>query len=244
MSKDLFYLHAFDKDVYGLYSRQRMDFRIDPVDSLPEAYGLLADFLSAEYRFDLKKNGIYLAEQVHGSDIFVIDADTTYRDHGIVRRLTEGDGMVTALRKCALAVLTADCLPIFFYDPVKKALGIVHAGYKGTYACIAEDAVDKMMSAFGTRPEDLKVIIGPAIRSCCYSIDSDRAAAFIGSTSFRDGRYFLDLASANIRQLENKGVILDNIMDSGICTSCDRDLFSYRRDGADCGRNISVILCR
>jgi len=160
--------------------------------------------------------------------------DFVFDSKEIENNLT-GDGIIT-LEKKVLAVTVADCLPIFLYDSKNNAYGIVHSGWKGTG--IVLNALNKMATSYGTKPEDIHIIIGPSIGKCCYSVDKDRASNFAskwGNNTVieKDARnlYFLDLKKANKLMLENKGV--KNITVDENCTCCTREFHSYRRDSAE-----------
>ena len=241
-----FLLHSFDDDVFALYSIKRLDFRRDKNNNsgFTNAYNLLCDFVLDRCSFSIREKGLFFPEQVHGNKVVNIKPKdcSAKRVNGLLYILPGSDGLITSLANTAIAVLSADCLPIFIYDAVNKAVGIIHAGWKGTHLNIAQYAVEAMVKEFKSDPKMLKVLFGPSIRSCCYRIDKDRAALFQGHVHSKDAEYFLDIASANISRLKQKGVPEDSFTDCNICTSCDnKDFFSYRREGGNCGRMISLI---
>jgi YfiH family protein len=136
---------------------------------------------------------------------------------------------------------------------VKQAIGAVHAGWRGTAQAIAAKTVDALAERFSSRPEDILAAIGPSIGPCCYEVDDTVFRAMSraggGMTSFypagREGRWMLDLAAVNRRQLEEKGIPSANISTAGLCTSCLPDrFFSHRRDGERTGRHCNFILLR
>ncbi|MBI4468179.1 MAG: peptidoglycan editing factor PgeF [Acidobacteria bacterium] len=170
---------------------------------------------------------------------------------------SEGDALVTDRRDHALGILTADCVPLLIYDPVHAVIAAVHAGWRGTVRQISAKTVDAMGSSYATRPSDLLVAIGPAIRPCCYEVGSAVTEAVKSSSPKGDawlsphpvsGKAFLNLAAANADQLRASGVAPDRIFDCGLCTACRPDLFySYRRDGdapEKPSRMISIIAFR
>ena len=115
--------------------------------------------------------------------------------------LGEGDALLEDQPGSVVAVKTADCIPILLVDERRRAVAAVHAGWRGTAARIAADAVAAMGERFGTRPEDLHAAIGPGIGACCYEVGPEVAAQFGGQ-----GRGHIDLTAANRRQLEEAGV--------------------------------------
>ncbi len=155
------------------------------------------------------------------------------------------DGLVTDEINLPLAILTADCLPVFLYDPQGPAAGIVHAGWRGTKAEITTQAIKLMRKQFNTQLKNLKLIFGPCIRSCCYEVDRDLEGAFRGKLAKRGNRLFLDLAALNKREALDAGVGEKNILDSGLCTSCrNGEFFSFRREGNASGRMVSVAMLK
>jgi YfiH family protein len=145
-----------------------------------------------------------------------------------------------------LAIETADCLAVLIADPVTRRVAAAHAGWRGT-ALGAGVAAARALLSRGSRAEDLRVGLGPAIGQCCYQVGDEvrsaLGAAFAGHfVPDAEGRFRLDLVGANRQQLEALGVPGASIAAVGECTSCRADLYpSYRRDGVGAGRLISVI---
>lgn len=153
------------------------------------------------------------------------------------------DALVTAVQGQVLTVRTADCLPITLWDKTGKAVAIVHAGWKGTHQKIAAKTVARL-KRLGVEPRNLRVVFGPAIRSCCYEVGPEFADRFPAQTlrSGRNGRFQFDLVLANRLQLQAAGVPAGNFKDLGLCTACDtRTFFSFRRDPSNAGRMIHWI---
>jgi YfiH family protein len=149
--------------------------------------------------------------------------------------LGEGDALIENQPGSVVAVKTADCIPILLVDERSRAVAAVHAGWRGTAAQIAAEAVRAMAGRFGTRAEDLHAAIGPGIGKCCYEVGAEVAAQFGGQ-----GREHIDLAAANRRQLEESGVTPRRIYASNLCTMCRAEEFdSFRRDQAAAGRMYS-----
>ncbi len=149
--------------------------------------------------------------------------------------LGEGDALIENQPGSVVAVRTADCIPILLVDERRRAVAAVHAGWRGTVARIASDAVAAMGRRFGTRTEDLHAAIGPGIGKCCYEVGAEVAAQFGWQ-----GREHIDLGAANRRQLEEAGVTPDRIYASYLCTKCRAEEFdSFRRDQAAAGRMYS-----
>jgi len=156
----------------------------------------------------------------------------------------EFDGLITDKRNIYLRVVTADCLPVFFYDPVSSSIGLAHAGWRGLNAKIANKVTIQMQSGFKTKPGNLLVAVGPFIRECCYSVKEDVASLFAAEYAkpVNNGKYMIDLGKIMTDQLTGLGIMRNNIEISKECTSCLKERFSSaRRDGLKSGRNISLI---
>jgi YfiH family protein len=144
-----------------------------------------------------------------------------------------------------LAILTADCLPIFFFDPKTPAIGLAHAGWRSTQEDIVSKTLKLMKDTFNSQIEDVCIGFGPAIRKCCYEVQEEFNGPFPAHIIKKGSRYYLDLAGANRKQVFDFGVRPQNFFDPEICTSCrNEDFFSYRREGESCGRMMSVIMLR
>ena len=160
------------------------------------------------------------------------------------------DGMLTNARGIPLMLRFADCVPILLYDPAHQAIGIAHAGWRGTVSKVLTNTVRAMQDAFGTRPAELKACIGPSIGPCCYEIGADVRArvetAFPETSELllrRNGTTHLDLWQANATQLRALGV--REIEIAGVCTADHtHDFYSWRRENAATGRFAALIALR
>jgi YfiH family protein len=186
---------------------------------------------------------IVTMKQVHGDRIVEVK-DKTVKEAG------EADGMVTEISDVFLGVLTADCVPILFVAPKEKKVAVVHAGWRGTLAGVAEKLLRLLKDQHGIAPDNVDAALGPAIGSCCYEIGADVVQPMITrwgdlaevSIQSRGGKSYLDLRKLNRAILKKAGVPSDQIHQLGPCTSCAKnDFFSYRRERADTGRQISFI---
>lgn len=182
------------------------------------------------------------ASQVHGREIAVVNA--AHRG----QRIRGADGLTSRDPSAVLAMHCADCAPVLVSDPTTGAVAAVHTGWRGTASGAASAAIRTMGEAFGSRPEDLVVAIGPAIGPCCYEVGGEVVEALAPwpwqSAVLRpssEGRWFLDLWEANRRQIESAGVPPWAITTAGLCTACHPDLFfSHRRSGRT-GRMAALI---
>ena len=194
---------------------------------------------------------VVAAEQVHGDKI----QQATWQDAGRGARhyhdsIKDTDALITNVPTLPLMLFFADCVPVLIVDPVAKAIGISHAGWKGTVAKIGQKTVLAMQQHYNTNPADCLVGIGPSIGPCCYQIDelvlNKLQANFVNwrdLTSPSDGHHWqLDLWNANRQQLEEIGVLDSNISISGICTACNKEIFfSHRAEAGGTGRIGAVI---
>jgi YfiH family protein len=149
--------------------------------------------------------------------------------------VTGVDGMVSDRPGLPLLASFADCYPVIVYDPRRPAVGLAHAGWRGTAAGIAGELVETLEREFGSRPADLVAGIGPGICGDCYQVGPEVAEQFNGfARPDAEGRFRLDLLAANRAQLEAAGVPASSIHAHGACTFESPDLPSHRRrpDGA------------
>lgn len=158
--------------------------------------------------------------------------------------LEDADGILTDRPDLAIAVRTADCLSVFLYDPRHEAIGLLHAGWRGTQQGIVAQAITLMRKHWKSNPRDLRAAFGPAIRSCCYQVGAPFLEHFPKETVKRKQGYFFDLPQANKNQLVGAGVGAANIMDCAVCTCCDPACFSYRRERESAGRMISLMMLK
>ena len=179
------------------------------------------------------------ATQVHGRKVLEASGAPS---PGATALLGEGDILLTAQPRVGLVVQTADCVPILLVS--KRAVGAVHAGWRGTELNAAGAAVEAIGSRYGIAPEEISAHIGPSIGVCCYEIGGEVAARFAGDFLRRPcgGKFRLDLKAANRAQLEAAGIPPGNIDAVPVCTKCGGpELASYRRDGKNAGRMIALV---
>ncbi|MCX5701067.1 MAG: peptidoglycan editing factor PgeF [Candidatus Omnitrophica bacterium] len=194
----------------------------------------------------IKPKNLVSVEQVHGSNIKCITKEDKVNGVFIhLDSIPKTDGLLTDIKRLALAIFTADCPSIFLYDPLSSAVGLIHAGWRSTKEGIGVKAIKLMQMKFKTKPEELFVGFGPCIRSCCYEVSRDFGNYFPDELIERNGKFYLDLVRVNSNQLFSLGVRKENIFDAESCTSCERnDFFSYRVEGKDCGRQMSVVMLK
>lgn len=226
----------------GVYSSMNLSFtKCDNEDDVLKNFKIFGNATG----FDTE-NMVY-SKQTHTTN--VIRVDESYRGMGVLRdrNFTDIDGLVTNAKNLVLVTSYADCVPLYFVDPVVKAIGLSHSGWRGTVNNMAGVTVRKMQEEFGSDPENIITCIGPSICSDCYEISEDVADEFrqkYSETEIQDillpgkkpGKYQLNLHKANYYNMINAGILKANIAVTDICTCCNSDiLFSHRASNGERG---------
>ena len=168
------------------------------------------------------------------------------------RDMESVDALITNEPNVTLVTYYADCTPLFFVDTEKRAIGLAHAGWRGTVSRIGEKVIKKMTELYGTDPKDIKTAVGPAISVCCYEVDEPCAANFLALTdlpverfvfSKGAGKYMLDLLEANRQILMAAGVPEENITLSDLCTNCNSELLWSHRATKGHRGTMSAMMC-
>ena len=188
--------------------------------------------------------------QVHGDDIFIIKPFGEYYPSSEAMNY---DAIVTSRTNLAICIKTADCVPVFIVDRIKKIIAVVHAGWRGTALEITAKVVRLLIEKYGSSPPEILTAIGPSIGQCCFEVDNAAAKAFFEQKNnevflfpgAKPNKWMLDLAEANRRQILNCGIPGANIDVSDLCTSCRQDLFfSHRGSGGITGRQINFMMIK
>jgi hypothetical protein len=201
--------------------------------------------------YDYRK--LVFSDQVHKTDIYKVtekDAGKGITKESDICRI---DGLMTNVPGIPLMTFYADCVPVYFYDPVQHAVAINHSGWKGTVAKISRYMIEAMNLEYGSRPEDLICAIGPSICRSCYEISEDVAQDFRKAYTSKEyenmiekkenGKFQLDLHLANYYNLTDAGVRPENIDVTDICTCCNPELlFSHRASKGMRGNLGGVIM--
>lgn len=180
-------------------------------------------------------------KQTHSAHGHVITKEHAYnyRPYSL-----EGDYLITDQPDVCLGIATADCLPILLYDPTKNVVGIAHAGWQGTAHNIVPTMLEHMRSTFNNNPSDILVFLGPAAHSCCYEVQPDFLKNFTPNNAIviRDNKIYFDTSTYTIELLIQAGIPAQNInRDYNMCTICDLTYCSYRRDGAQALRQMTIV---
>ena len=162
------------------------------------------------------------------------------------------DALITNEPGVTLVTYYADCTPLFFVDTKQKAIGLAHAGWRGTVGRIGDNVIKKMQSLYCTDPSDMKAAIGPAISVCCYEVDKPCADNFLAldeldSTKFvfpkGNGKFMIDLLETNRQILVHAGVKNENITVSDVCTNCNNELLWSHRATKGHRGTMSAFMC-
>lgn len=183
--------------------------------------------------------------QTHSDRVVVVTSEN------FTNTIEDTDALITNEPGIFICVQTADCVPILLFDPVKKVVAAIHAGWKGTISKIAKKTIGQMTEKFGCNPADIVAGIGPSIHMHAYEVGPEVVeaveASFSNHTallkpSMNSGKAYFDLWEANQTVLMESGIPEENIELMGLCSFEQSDLFySARRDGADTGRMVSGI---
>ena len=175
-------------------------------------------------------------EQIHSNIV---------QDISLTKNPQKCDALITNQKDTPLMVAVADCIPILFYDSVKKVIAVAHAGRAGTFENISGNTIDKMIQDYNCNPKNIEISLGASIQKCCYEVSqelADETIILFGKQFVADRN--IDLQGINKKQLLEKGIKGVNINISNICTKCSNQLyFSYRKD-KKCGRFAGIIMIR
>ena len=210
--------------------------------NLAEHVGDDAKAVAANRKIFFQQTGLKdlrYCRQVHGNCVINVDGAT----EAFLGDPPEADALASASRGVALGIFTADCVPIFILDIETPAIGIAHAGWRGTFSRIAVNTLTEMKASFGTAVANCRIHLGPSIQKCCYTVSTELLTQFaeqFGST-VHDGTN-LSLQAANVNQLVEAGLPATSISISPFCTACRTDLFySHRAENGQTGRMLSYI---
>ncbi|MCX5848069.1 MAG: peptidoglycan editing factor PgeF [Deltaproteobacteria bacterium] len=244
-----FLTHAFCTRLGGVsedeYASLNISFKEGDLESM-----VLQNWNRLAMAFAIPMENFLTLNQVHGDDIFVIKPFGEYfPSDGSLNY----DAIVTSRDNLAICIKTADCVPVFFVDRMKKIIAVVHAGWKSTALEITTKVIRLLQKKYDSSPRDILAAIGPAIGKCCLELDATSANTFFNQedheaflfSGSRPNKWMLDLAECNRRQILNCGIPEANIDVSDLCTSCRQDLFfSHRGSGGITGRQVNFMIIK
>ena len=244
-------VHGFSTRLGGVsggdFATMNMSFtRGDEIGDVKENYRIFARAVG----YDVRE--LVLSDQVHSTNILRVGADACGQVFQEERSIREVDGLVTDEKNVVLMTFFADCVPLLFYDPVKRAIGNAHSGWRGTVQKMGRCMVESMVREFGSRPEDILAVVGPSICQKCYEVSREVICEFDEAFDKKyrkqlyyekpNGHYQLDLWTANRIVLEEAGISPENISVSGVCTyENPGELFSHRFTNGRRG-NLSAVI--
>ena len=222
--------------------------RGDEPEAVLENFGRMAAALGVE------RDRMVVSWQTHTSNIRLVTEEDAGKGVIRPRDYRDVDGLITNVPGITLVTLYADCVPIYLADPVKRAIGLCHSGWRGTVQGIGEKTVKEMEAAFGSNPKDLIACIGPSICADCFEVGEEVAAAFKGAflpeyhrelcpVNGHTGKYHVDLWLANRLVLERAGLKEERIFVTGLCTKCNPDIFFSHRAMGEKRGNLAAFLC-
>lgn len=230
----------------GEFSSMNLSFsRGDERASVEENFRRIAEALK------VSPSKFVFTDQTHTTNVRKADRNDAGKGLTRERGYCDVDGLITNEPGLILSAFYADCVPLYFVDPVRRAIGLSHSGWRGTAGRIGRVTIEAMGREYGTRPEDLVCAIGPSICQDCYEVGSDVAETFSKEFSGReaellkggkDGKYQLNLWKANEIVLTEAGVRKERLAVTNLCTCCNPDiLFSHRASGGRRG-NLAAFL--
>ena len=199
--------------------------------------------------FDI--NSVVRVKQVHGNNIITATKDSIVSDLSDINLLVQADGIITKESGITLVTSHADCLPIYIISLEKKAVCLLHSGWRGTVNGISKNAINKMCFEFGCNKDKILCAIGPSIGYCCFEVDYEvyehfyslknlDHSAFIRKKS--NGKFNINLSEVTRQMLIESGIKNENIIISDICTCCSSDLlFSHRASKGKRGTMIAML---
>lgn len=217
----------------------------DNPDNFSENNKILSDKLG------IGLDKIIIPYQTHGTEIREID-ETFFQLNSEQKEvfLNGVDALITNISSICIGITTADCVPILFFDPVKRVIAAAHAGWRGTCGKIAEKTILTFIEKFDCNPSDILVTIGPSISAKVYEVGKELVNSFENAGfdiseifSTNNKSIYLDLWKANEQLLLKNGILQQNIEIAGICTYTEHEtFFSARRLGIKSGRMLSGIM--
>lgn len=231
----------------GCYASMNLSFtRGDDEAAVRENYHRIAKSIG------VKCENMVLSQQTHTTNVRVVTEKD--KGKGIVTPLdyTDVDGMVTNIPGICLVTFYADCVPLYFVDPVQKAIGLSHSGWRGTVGKIGKETIRKMEEQYGSDPKDILAAVGPSICKDCYEVSEDVILEFQKNFKERywkdlfyrkeNGKYQLDLWKANEIIFKESGILPEHIAVTNVCTHCNSKILYSHRTSGDRRGNLAAFL--
>ena len=231
----------------GCYESMNLSFdRGDDKDAVMENFQRIASAIGTNC------HDMVLSRQTHTANVRVVTEED--KGKGIVRERdhTDVDGLVTNVPGICLVTSYADCVPLYFVDPIKKVIGLSHSGWRGTVGKIGKETVRVMKEHFGCDPADILAAVGPSICQDCYEVSGDVIEKFKEAFDEKDwdnlfyrknnGKYQLDLWKANESVFRESGICKEHIAVTNVCTHCNSKILYSHRETGDKRGNLCAFL--
>ena len=206
---------------------------------------VLTNFRKMAKAAGFSAESIVCTQQTHTTNVRRVGRSD--RGRGILRdrEWKDVDGLITDEPDVALTIFCADCVPLYFVDPVHRAIGLSHSGWRGTADGMARVTIEMMEKEFGSDPKKMKAAIGPSVCQDCYEVSADVAMQFPNCYLKPHGKdkFLLDLQGANRGLMVEAGIPAESVYMPNLCTACNPDfLFSHRASGGRRG-SLAAFLC-
>lgn len=238
------YVIGLDKN-FKIFSEPKNNKEKEKNNLSKKSYKEICDELNIKYK------NIVNTDQSHTDNIQIIK-NKINNDKPDFNLYKNTDGLITNKKNIILSTINADCILLVFYDPIKKVIANVHSGWRGTIKRISVKTIEKMKEEYNCNPQDIICCMSPSIRKCHFEVDNDVYQIF--KNEYKDLKNFDELAVKNNDKwnidtieinrtiLKNAGLKKENIIDSGICSVCNKNLIhSYRGMGEEAGRATQII---
>lgn len=216
----------------GIFESLNLGFkRGDEDENVKRNYELLCNIIG------INSQDIVFSNQVHKTKIKIIRKKDINEKYDSSKDAEGIDGLITNLSKVPLVTLYADCVPLFFLDPINRVVGLAHAGWRGTVNKIGLKMVQRFKDTFNSNPKDILIGIGPSIGKCCFEVDEQVAKeferAFVNIENIvypkTNNKYIINLWETNRQILLEGGITSSNITITDLCTKCNKDIFFSHR---------------
>lgn len=232
----------------GDYASLNLNFnRPDPASNVIKNYQIFSE------KIGVPLENMVLSHQVHDKN--VLHVDRRHGGMGLIheRAYKDIDGLITDEADLMLVTYYADCVPVYFYDPVNKVIALSHSGWKGTLLNIGVETLKMLIETYSCHPENIHVAFGPHIKACCFEVGNDVADTFSSTFTWAndfiiqrlDGKRIIDLEGIIIRNLMDFGILKEKISGCRICTKCNKDVFfSHRGNNGKTGTGVAFLMIR
>lgn len=231
-------IHGFSTRLGGVsrehLSSMNLSFsRGDEEENVRENFHRIADAIG------FREEDMIFSDQTHTTNVRKVTEEDRGKGFVVARDYTDVDGLITDVQDMVLVTFYADCVPLYFVDPIKRAIGLSHSGWRGTAGKIGKVTVEAMVKEYGSDPADILAAIGPSICQNCYEVSEEVIEEF--QKSFEEkywdqlyyaktaGKFQLNLWRANEIVMEESGILKEHIWVTDLCTCCNPDLlYSHR----------------